>query len=239
MVGGIGHQQNLVSQVQAQATTQQATPVSKLTGGKSKKVKKEGEAKKSGGETSSTDESSEALYAQFGGMVSGFLKSKSKGKKDKVGRRYVGIDEAEEEGDVSETESAKESQSVEKAKMDSLQRTSGQRQVNKVSARYGRRGHGAAEVSLFINEWLRMKRSPAYSLELGEIMVEEGQENKVSPLILLAISAAETSYGKENIDGLMGVGDKEEGPEEQISMAALKFDMLRDKAEGHPYGCNK
>jgi len=236
MIGGIGHQPHVTGQVHAHVTTQQTTPVSQLTGGKSKKVDKGDEdTKKTSGKESSTEVSEEtsATSAQFGGTVSGFLKSKSKDKSDTVGRRYVSIDEAEEEEDVSETSSTKETSNIGKTKMETMKKPS-QAGIAAVSRRTGERENELGSISDFIDDWLRLKRSPAYSFDLGEVIVEEGTDNKVDPFLLLAISAKETSYGKEGrgIKGLMGLGDGEEGPEEQISMAATKFNLLREKGEG-------
>lgn len=93
----------------------------------------------------------------------------------------------------------------------------------------------------FINKYLSLKASPVKNCKVGELMVKYGNKYGVDPLVLLAISAYETGYGKLNegfikIIGLdfkdAGAGDKDEGKiiERQLEIGALNFRNMKLKA---------
>lgn len=100
-----------------------------------------------------------------------------------------------------------------------------------------------AKTAKFIDDFLVKKGSPAAGQHAGEYMVEYGKQNKVDPLILLAIAGQETQFGKTGIgvNGWMGVGAYDSDPnnatrnphfsgvEQQIKVGAETFARLRAK----------
>jgi len=241
MGGGIDKQQQMASfytqstkipvqHQQMQKST--GTSLSKLTGGKSEKTeesKSKSDDKFVGSSDGEAEEADDGKASQLGGAVVGsFLKSRSKDRKANVGRRLVSDGEVAEDSEVDETE---ETSSVNKTNMGLIKKSTGNMQIAQVSA--GRRKkEGNHGISDFIDDWLKIKRSPAAKLGLGDIMVEQGKENSVEPFILLSIAASETDYGKKEgeINGLLGI-DYVEGPEEQIVEGARLFSELRESGE--------
>lgn len=236
MGGGIEKQQHYYTQPGKVAVHQQqmqkSTGLAGLTGGKSQKAdesKSKSEDKfVGGGEGEATEGGKEASAQHGGALVGGFLKTGSKERKTTVGRKMASDDtEVEEDSEVSESSSTS---SVNKTGMTGT-RAAGDVRVKGVSG--GRRHSDSGDLTVdFINDWLRIKKSPGAKLSLGEIMAECGQEQNVEPFILLAISATETEYGKKGagLDGLMGIEDIE-GPEEQIVEGAKLFSQLRENDE--------
>ncbi len=100
-----------------------------------------------------------------------------------------------------------------------------------------------AKTAQFIDQWLAKKGSPAASQNTGAQMVQQGKENQVDPLILLAIAGHETGYGKlgVGVNGMLGVGaydsdpnnstrnSKFSGVEKQVGVGARTFKNLRQK----------
>ncbi len=235
MGGGIEKQQHYYTQPGKVAVHQQqmqkSTGLSGLTGGKSQKTE-ESKSKSEdkfvgGGEGEATEEGKETAAQHGGALVGGFLKTGSKERKTPVGRKMVSDDtEVEEDSEVSESSSTS---SVSKTGMNTG--TAGDVRVKKLVR--GRRHSDSGDLTVeFINDWLRIKKSPGARLSLGEIMADCSHDQDVDPFILLAIAAAETEYGKKGagLDGLMGIEDIE-GPEEQIVEGAKLFSQLRENDE--------
>lgn len=91
----------------------------------------------------------------------------------------------------------------------------------------------------FINDYLSLKNSPVKNCNVGELMVKYGRKYGVDPLVLLAISAYETGYGKLKKDATKIIGLDFNGKEEQTSyneierqvhFGALNFRNMRLKA---------
>ncbi|MEQ8169974.1 MAG: hypothetical protein ABRQ38_13865 [Candidatus Eremiobacterota bacterium] len=235
MGSGIEKQQHYYTQPGKVAVHQQqmqkSTGLSGLTGGKSQKTE-ESKSKSEdkfvgGGEGEATEEGKETAAQHGGALVGGFLKTGSKERKTTVGRKMVSDDtEVEEDSEVSESSSTS---SVSKTGMNTG--TAGDVRVKKLVR--GRRHSDSGDLTVeFINDWLRIKKSPGARLSLGDIMSDCSHDQNVDPFILLAIAAAETEYGKKGagLDGLMGIEDIE-GPEEQIVEGAKLFSQLRENDE--------
>jgi len=235
MGGGIEKQQHYYTQPGKVAVHQQqmqkSTGLSGLTGGKAQKTdesKSKSEDKfVGGGEGEATEEGKDSAAQHGGALVGGFLKTGSKERKTTVGRKVASDDTGvEEDSEVSESSSTS---SVSKTGMNTG--TAGDVRVKGVAR--GRTHSDSGDLTVdFINDWLRIKKSPGAKLSLGEIMSDCGQEQDVEPFILLAIAATETEYGKKGagLDGLMGIEDIE-GAEEQIVEGAKLFSQLRDDGE--------
>ena len=236
MGGGIEKQQHSYYAQSSKVPVQQqqmqkSTGLTSLTGGKSQKTE-ESKSKSDdrfvgGGEGEATEEGKESSARHGGALVGGFLKTGSKERKTTVGSKVASDDtEVEEDSEVSESSSTS---SVNKAGMN--KRAAGDVSIKGVA---GRRRHFEAHdlIADFINDWLRIKRSPGLSLSLGEIMSDSGKDQDVEAFILLAIAAAETEYGKKGagLDGLMGIEDRS-GAEEQIVEGAKLFNQLRERWE--------
>jgi hypothetical protein len=217
-----------------QQQMQKSTGLSNLTGGKSQKTdeskSKSNENLAGSGEGESTEEGKEASAKQGGSLVGGFLKTGSRERKTTVGSKVASDDtEVEEDSEVSESSSAS---SVDKSRMNS--RTAGDVSVKGVAR--GRSFFDSKDdlISDFINDWLRIKKSPCAGLLHGELMYDSAKDNNIEPLILLAIAAAETEYGKkgEGLNKLMGLKDVD-GPEEQIGEGASRFSQLREQGDAN------
>jgi hypothetical protein len=214
-----------------QQQMQKSTGLSSLTGGKSQKTE-ESKSKSEdkfvgGGEGEATEEGKESSARHGGAVVGGFLKTGSRERKTTVGRKVASDDtEVEEDSEVSESSSTS---SVDKARMNKS--AAGDVRVKGVTG--GRRHFEEHDlISDFINDWLRIKKSPGLNLSLGEVMSDSGKDYYVEPFILLAIAAAETEYGKkgDGLDGLMGIEDRS-GAEEQIVEGAKLFNELRENGD--------
>ena len=92
----------------------------------------------------------------------------------------------------------------------------------------------------FINNYLAKKGSPAAGQQAGELMVQEGKEHNVDPLVLLAIAGHETVFGTKGVGmrKMLGVGAYDSNPNgvtpydglrNQISAGAKTFANLRAK----------
>ena len=99
------------------------------------------------------------------------------------------------------------------------------------------------KMAAFIDHYLQEKGSPAAGQGTGALMVKQGKENNVDPLILLAIAGQETQWGKKGIgvNGMLGVGAYDSNPSnattnptfagitQQVTKGAQTFAKLRTK----------